>query len=62
VRFLKTCIVRSIPSKPAYSRFCLYLDAPIVKYSPKPILSLAMQMLPDVAIQMMDVSMFSNLL
>ncbi|MEN6522532.1 MAG: aldehyde ferredoxin oxidoreductase family protein [Anaerolineaceae bacterium] len=55
------CAVNSIQTC-LFTGFAYILDAPIVKYTPKPLLSLAMQMLPDVAIQMMDISMFSNLL
>jgi aldehyde:ferredoxin oxidoreductase len=63
VRFFENlyCAVNSIQTC-LFTGFAYILDAPIVKYTPKPILSFAMQTLPDVAIQMMDVSMFSNLL
>ncbi|MEN6570641.1 MAG: aldehyde ferredoxin oxidoreductase family protein [Anaerolineaceae bacterium] len=53
VNSLQTCL---------FTSFAYILEAPIVKLTPKPLLGLAMQYLPGVAIQMMDLSVFSDFL
>lgn len=63
VRFFENlyCAVNSLQTC-LFTGFAYILEAPIVKLTPKPLLSLAMQYLPDVALQLMDVSVFSDLL
>ncbi len=53
VNSMQTCL---------FTGFAYIFEAPLVKYTPKFILGFAMQYLPAVAIQLIDISMFSKLL
>ncbi len=44
-----------------FTSFAYILEPPVVKYTPQPLLSFAMQNLPDIAIMLMDISIYSKL-
>ena len=44
-----------------FTNFAYVLEAPLVKFTPKPLLGLAMQLLPGVAVKLMDLHVFSVL-
>jgi aldehyde:ferredoxin oxidoreductase len=53
VNSMQTCL---------FTGYAYIFEAPLVKYTPKFILGFAMQNLPGVAVQLIDISMFSKLL
>ncbi len=55
-----TCCINSLQTC-QFTMFSFLLEPPLSKYTPKPLLAMLMQYLPDLAIQLIDVSLYQGL-
>ena len=55
-----TCCINSLQTC-QFTMFAFLLEPPLSKYTPKPLLATLMQYLPDLAIQLIDVSLYQGL-
>jgi aldehyde:ferredoxin oxidoreductase len=55
-----TCCINSLQTC-QFTMFAFLLEPPLSKYTPKPLLAMLMQYLPDLAIQLIDVSLYQGL-
>ncbi len=55
-----TCCINSLQTC-QFTMFAFLLEPPLSKYTPKPMLAMLMQYLPDLAIQLIDVSLYLGL-